>query len=337
MSFRLLLVNAHGTDQTVGGTEGYVAKLPSRKIFDERKFSPPPGEGATPTHIWWSRAGNDFGCAPNTGHNLDIFLPEPDGTLVPAFVEGYDSREQASRLRIAPGEGVVGAAAEARTPLYIPDVDADSRYIPLVEGVRAELAIPLIHRDRVVGVLHTKDLFHLYAKRRVVVMEDAIRPFVEMRPDLEVAAALTEFRRGRSHMAVVRDPGGPVLGIVTLEDVIEDPDRVRLPLRVAEEPAQRMDLPGPADGVGRPAGALEVPEVVPAHDLPLGIDEARDRHQVAAGVRLDGLREGESDRIDRRVEDAVCGVGRDVEARRVRGGRRPDLRLQPVRRIQCQW
>jgi sigma-B regulation protein RsbU (phosphoserine phosphatase) len=85
---------------------------------------------------------------------LDIFLPEPDGTLAPAFVEGYDCSEQASRLRIAPGAGVVGAAAAARTPLYIPDVEADARYIPFVEGVRAELAIPLIHRDRLVGVLN---------------------------------------------------------------------------------------------------------------------------------------------------------------------------------------
>jgi CBS domain containing-hemolysin-like protein len=76
--------------------------------------------------------------------------------------------------------------------------------------------------DRVVGVLHTKDLFHLYAKKRVVVMEDAIRPLLEMRPDLDVTAALGEFRRGRSHLAVVREPAGPLLGIVTLEDVLEE-------------------------------------------------------------------------------------------------------------------
>jgi CBS domain containing-hemolysin-like protein len=76
--------------------------------------------------------------------------------------------------------------------------------------------------DRVVGVLHTKDLFHLYAKQRTVVMEDAIRPYVEMRPGLDVTAALGEFRRGRSHMAIVREPGGEVLGIVTLEDVLEE-------------------------------------------------------------------------------------------------------------------
>jgi CBS domain containing-hemolysin-like protein len=76
--------------------------------------------------------------------------------------------------------------------------------------------------DHVVGVLHTKDLFHLYAKQRVVVMEDAIRSFLELRPDLDVATALAEFRRGRGHLAIVREPGGPLLGIVTLEDVLEE-------------------------------------------------------------------------------------------------------------------
>jgi phosphoserine phosphatase RsbU/P len=85
---------------------------------------------------------------------LDIFLPEADGTLVPAFVEGYDSRELVSRLRIPPGRGIVGAAAAERSPVFVPDVSADPRYIPLLDGVRAELAIPLVHRDRLIGVLN---------------------------------------------------------------------------------------------------------------------------------------------------------------------------------------
>ena len=37
-------------------------------------------------HVWWSRAGNDFGCPPCGGHNLDIALPAlrdvPAGTPV---------------------------------------------------------------------------------------------------------------------------------------------------------------------------------------------------------------------------------------------------------------
>ena len=33
------------------------------------------------THLWWSGSGNDFGCPPDAGHNLDLALPAvPAGT-----------------------------------------------------------------------------------------------------------------------------------------------------------------------------------------------------------------------------------------------------------------
>ena len=76
--------------------------------------------------------------------------------------------------------------------------------------------------DRVVGILHTKDLFHLYAKTRLVLLPDAIRPAIEIRPDAEIAEALRLFRRGRRHMALVREVTGRVVGLVTLEDVLEE-------------------------------------------------------------------------------------------------------------------
>jgi CBS domain containing-hemolysin-like protein len=76
--------------------------------------------------------------------------------------------------------------------------------------------------DHVVGILHAKDLFHVYAQERVVVLADAIRPAQEIRPDLSVADALRRFRRGRAHLAIVREKNGPVLGVCTLEDVLEE-------------------------------------------------------------------------------------------------------------------
>ncbi len=76
--------------------------------------------------------------------------------------------------------------------------------------------------DHIVGILHAKDLFHIFAVQRVVILEDAIRPSFEIRPDLTVTDALRTFRRGRKHMAIVREKGGPVLGVCTLEDVLEE-------------------------------------------------------------------------------------------------------------------
>ena len=84
---------------------------------------------------------------------LDIFLPDPEGFLAPAHVEGYDL-ELASRFRVRVGEGIVGAAAAAREPVFVPDVSKDPRYIPFFPGVVAELAIPLVSKDHLVGVLN---------------------------------------------------------------------------------------------------------------------------------------------------------------------------------------
>jgi phosphoserine phosphatase RsbU/P len=84
---------------------------------------------------------------------LDIFLPDKDGVLAPAFVDGYPA-EAAAKLRIRPGEGIVGAAAKSQEAIFVPDVSKDRRYLPLIPGVVAEMAIPLLNRDHLVGVLN---------------------------------------------------------------------------------------------------------------------------------------------------------------------------------------
>ena len=40
--------------------------------------------------------------------------------------------------------------------------------------------------------------------------------------DLHVVDALRQFRRNRRHLVIVRENGGPMLGICTLEDVLEE-------------------------------------------------------------------------------------------------------------------
>ncbi|MFI5215662.1 MAG: hemolysin family protein [Candidatus Limnocylindria bacterium] len=100
------------------------------------------------------------------------------------------------------------------TPDALLDAMRESAYtrIPVYDG----------DLDRIVGILHTKDLFHVYAEKSVVILADAVRPAVDIRPDLPLMDALRGFRRGRKHLAIVRDPGGPVLGVCTLEDILEE-------------------------------------------------------------------------------------------------------------------
>ncbi len=63
-----------GADGRVQNSQMYVAKLPGRQLLDEKIFDS--GDKASKTHAWWSGSGNDFGCAPEAGRNLDVALPQ---------------------------------------------------------------------------------------------------------------------------------------------------------------------------------------------------------------------------------------------------------------------
>jgi len=62
-------------------------------------------------------------------------------------------RRSLERFTVFPHEGIVGAAATLKRPVVVPDVQVDPRYIMLNAETRSELAVPMIYKDRVVGVL----------------------------------------------------------------------------------------------------------------------------------------------------------------------------------------
>ncbi len=84
--------------------------------------------------------------------------------------------------------------------------------IPVYEG----------NLDHIVGILHAKDLFHVFAREGVVILRDAIRPAFFLPEELPIVDALRSFRHGRRHLAVVRGADGGVVGVCTLEDVLEE-------------------------------------------------------------------------------------------------------------------
>ncbi|MCR4374270.1 MAG: GAF domain-containing protein [Acidobacteria bacterium] len=69
------------------------------------------------------------------------------------------------------GEGLVGYAALHREPVLVPDVSKDPRYIKVVDDVRSELAVPMLLKDRCVGVfdLESPEL-DAFSKRDVEIL-----------------------------------------------------------------------------------------------------------------------------------------------------------------------
>lgn len=90
------------------------------------------------------------------------------------------------------GEGLVGYAALHKEPVLVPDVSTDSRYINAVSDVRSELAIPLLLKDRCIGVFDLEspeldaftkkhvELLTLLASQAAVAIENA-RLYEEIR------------------------------------------------------------------------------------------------------------------------------------------------------------
>jgi CBS domain containing-hemolysin-like protein len=111
--------------------------------------------------------------------------------------------------------------------------------------------------DNVVGIVNTKDLFFLFSLRGVVVLQDALYPALFLKPEESMANALRLFRKAHRPMALVRNDEGKVLGLITLEDVLEEivgdiedeHDRPTPKVR----PRGRRLLPRPGPAPGRPA------------------------------------------------------------------------------------
>jgi putative hemolysin len=78
--------------------------------------------------------------------------------------------------------------------------------------------------DRVVGILHVRDLFSAVHAKGIdaVELEPILRDPYVVPETKDLAALLADFRRTKQHMAVVVDEYGVTQGICTLEDLIEE-------------------------------------------------------------------------------------------------------------------
>jgi len=78
--------------------------------------------------------------------------------------------------------------------------------------------------DDIVGVLHTKDLLHLFAEgeKDLVLLHDILRQPQFVRVGTRVLDLLRDFQRGEQHVALVLDDLGELTGLVTIEDLLEE-------------------------------------------------------------------------------------------------------------------
>src|SRR5579872_6920191 len=134
-----------------------------------------------------------------------LLLNEKTQELYFRFSVGH-SKEIAERILVKVGEGVTGTAAQRAEAVLVGDVANDPRYISAVPNVRSELAVPLIVKNRVIGVIDIespqrdhfseehKRLLTLIASRMAVGIENA-RLYTRMTRQTKTLLLLNEIAR----------------------------------------------------------------------------------------------------------------------------------------------
>ena len=84
---------------------------------------------------------------------LSIMLYDEEQRIFRHRVDVKHGQRVQGKMRVAASEGLVGAAAMLREPVLVPDVTKDERYLMVNPETRSELAIPMMHKGKVIGVL----------------------------------------------------------------------------------------------------------------------------------------------------------------------------------------
>src|SRR5678816_358887 len=123
-----------------------------------------------------------------------LLLNEQSRELEMKLAVSYGKGAEKQHMKL--GEGLVGWAALHKEPVLVADVSTDPRYVNLVEDARSELVIPMLIKDRCIGVFDLespelnaftkehKELLTLLASQAAIAIDNA-RLYEEVRRNEE--------------------------------------------------------------------------------------------------------------------------------------------------------
>lgn len=136
-------------------------------------------------------------------------IDENEGELLKSAIEFYDLN--------------VGDILIPRVEVIAVDIDADKAEIDEIFRSSRFSRLPVYKNtiDNIVGVINQKDFYYTVADGNRSV-EEAVKPAAFVLENMQISRLLKMLQQKKTHLAVVTDEYGGTVGIVTLEDVIEE-------------------------------------------------------------------------------------------------------------------
>jgi len=147
-----------------------------------------------------------------------LLLNEQRQELYVRFQVGYPP-EVAERVRVKVGQGVTGRAAETRQPVLVADTTLPDFYIEALPNVCSELAIPLIVKNRLIGVIdieaREKGYFTEEHKRVLTLIAS------RMAVGIENARLHTRITRQARTLALLNEIARELTSILNLDELLQ--------------------------------------------------------------------------------------------------------------------
>jgi len=104
------------------------------------------------------------------------------------------------------------------------DVDDDLNTILEAAVTHGYSRIPVYEDtiDNVIGILYGKDLLEAYVHSKEIDVRSMVRECIYVHRSKKISDLLSDFKRQKLHIAIVTDEYGGTLGLVTMEDILEE-------------------------------------------------------------------------------------------------------------------
>ena len=116
-----------------------------------------------------------------------------------------------------------GEILTPRVDLTAVDIEEDQQAIYNIFMETKFSRIPVYKEtiDNIVGVIHQRDFFVMIHTKGQT-MEDIIKPVVFVSDSIKISKLIKHLQKSQAHMAIVTDEYGGTMGVVTMEDILEE-------------------------------------------------------------------------------------------------------------------
>jgi CBS domain containing-hemolysin-like protein len=91
-----------------------------------------------------------------------------------------------------------------------------------VETSRSRVPVYMKFKDNIIGYVHIKDILTLWQENKGHFVRSLVKEPYYISEDQKINDLLKKFQSGKTHMAFVKDKNSSVIGMITLEDILEE-------------------------------------------------------------------------------------------------------------------